>query len=68
MLPEEIFANTTTEELEIVMEICGKLREDPSLESIIQFLTEDADNAPPQSGRHTGTMIGKKTSYGIAGS
>ncbi|KAF8748816.1 Chromo (CHRromatin Organization MOdifier) domain [Rhizoctonia solani] len=35
------------EELEIVTEIRSKLREDPSLEPIIQFLTEDADNAPP---------------------
>ncbi|KAF8756697.1 hypothetical protein RHS01_04274 [Rhizoctonia solani] len=47
MLPAEVFANTLEEELEIVMEICSKLREDPSLEQIIQFLTEDADNAPP---------------------
>ncbi|GAB1526434.1 hypothetical protein RhiTH_009601 [Rhizoctonia solani] len=47
MLLEEVFANTTEEELEIVTDICTKLREDPSLEPIIQFLTEDADNAPP---------------------
>ncbi|KAF8707734.1 hypothetical protein RHS03_03518, partial [Rhizoctonia solani] len=47
MLPAEVFANTLEEELEIVTEIWNKLREDPSLESIIQFLTEDADNAPP---------------------
>ncbi|KAF8755465.1 hypothetical protein RHS01_05175 [Rhizoctonia solani] len=47
MLPAEVFANTSEEELEIVTEIRSKLREDPSLESIIQFLTEDADNAPP---------------------
>ncbi|KAF8756469.1 hypothetical protein RHS01_04227, partial [Rhizoctonia solani] len=47
MLPTEVFANTSEEELEIVTEIRSKLREDPSLESIIQFLTEDADNAPP---------------------
>ncbi|KAF8701563.1 hypothetical protein RHS03_06511, partial [Rhizoctonia solani] len=47
MLPEEVFANSLEEELEIVTKIQGKLREDPSLEPIIQFLTEDADNAPP---------------------
>ncbi|KAF8752038.1 hypothetical protein RHS01_07732 [Rhizoctonia solani] len=47
MLPAEVFANTSEEEVEIVTEICSKLREDPSLEPIIQFLTEDADNAPP---------------------
>ncbi|GAB1525822.1 hypothetical protein RhiTH_008988 [Rhizoctonia solani] len=47
MLLKEVFANTTEEELEIVMDICTKLREDSSLEPIIQFLTEDADNAPP---------------------
>ncbi|KAF8750040.1 hypothetical protein RHS01_09707 [Rhizoctonia solani] len=47
MLPAEVFANTSEEELEIVTEIRTKLREDPSLEPIIQFLTEDADNAPP---------------------
>ncbi|QRW21153.1 Retrotransposable element Tf2 protein [Rhizoctonia solani] len=47
MLPSEVFANTTEEELEIVTEICSKLREDPSLDQIIQFLTEDADNALP---------------------
>ncbi|QRW24977.1 Retrotransposable element Tf2 protein [Rhizoctonia solani] len=47
MLPSEVFANTSEEELEIVTEIRNKLREDPSLEPIIQFLTEDADNAPP---------------------
>ncbi|KAF8750875.1 hypothetical protein RHS01_08951 [Rhizoctonia solani] len=47
MLPAEVFANTSEEELEIVTEVCSKLRADPSLEPIIQFLTEDADNAPP---------------------
>ncbi|QRW20440.1 Retrotransposable element Tf2 protein [Rhizoctonia solani] len=47
MLPAEVFANTSEEELEIVTEIRAKLREDPSLDPIIQFLTEDADNAPP---------------------
>ncbi|KAF8696459.1 hypothetical protein RHS03_07869, partial [Rhizoctonia solani] len=47
MLPSEVFANTLEEELEIVTEICSKLREDPSLDQIIQFLMEDADNAPP---------------------
>ncbi|KAF8757305.1 hypothetical protein RHS01_04137 [Rhizoctonia solani] len=47
MLPAKVFANTSEEELEIVTEIRSKLREDPSLEPIIQFLTEDADNAPP---------------------
>ncbi|KAF8667767.1 hypothetical protein RHS04_09261 [Rhizoctonia solani] len=47
MLPAEVFANTSEEELEIVTEVRSKLREDPSLEPIIQFLTEDADNAPP---------------------
>ncbi|QRW20573.1 Retrotransposable element Tf2 protein [Rhizoctonia solani] len=47
MLPSEVFANTSEAELEIVTEIRNRLREDPSLEPIIQFLTEDADNAPP---------------------
>ncbi|QRW20629.1 Retrotransposable element Tf2 protein [Rhizoctonia solani] len=47
MLPEEVFVNTSEEELEIVTEIQKGLREDPSLEPIIQFLTEDADVAPP---------------------
>ncbi|QRW18359.1 Retrotransposable element Tf2 protein [Rhizoctonia solani] len=47
MLPAKVFANTSEEELEIVTEIRSKLREDPSLETIIQFLTEDAENAPP---------------------
>ncbi|KAF8750509.1 hypothetical protein RHS01_09319 [Rhizoctonia solani] len=47
MLPEEVFANTSEEEAEIVTEIRSRLREDPSLEPIIQFLTEDAENAPP---------------------
>ncbi|KAF8761052.1 hypothetical protein RHS01_00624 [Rhizoctonia solani] len=47
MLPAEVFANTSKEEVEIVTEIRTKLREDPSLEPIITFLTEDADNAPP---------------------
>ncbi|KAF8751562.1 hypothetical protein RHS01_08343 [Rhizoctonia solani] len=47
MLPAEVFANTSEMELEIVTEIREKLKDDPSLEPIIQFLTEDADNAPP---------------------
>ncbi|QRW20575.1 Retrotransposable element Tf2 protein [Rhizoctonia solani] len=47
MLLPEVFANTVEEELEIVTDICAKLKEDPSLEPIIKFLTEDADNAPP---------------------
>ncbi|QRW20015.1 Retrotransposable element Tf2 protein [Rhizoctonia solani] len=47
MLPLEVFANTMEEEVKIVMEICHKLREDPSLKPIVQFLTEDVDNAPP---------------------
>ncbi|QRW26583.1 Retrotransposable element Tf2 protein [Rhizoctonia solani] len=47
MLPPEVFANTSKEEFKIVTEICSKLREDPSIEPIIQFLTKDADNAPP---------------------
>ncbi|QRW24438.1 Retrotransposable element Tf2 protein [Rhizoctonia solani] len=47
MLPSEVFANTSEAELEIVTEIQEKLKDDPSLEPIIQFLTEDADNAPP---------------------
>ncbi|QRW18196.1 Retrotransposable element Tf2 protein [Rhizoctonia solani] len=47
MLPTEVFANTSEEEFEIVTEICSRIREDPSLEPIVQFLTEDADNAPP---------------------
>ncbi|QRW23230.1 Retrotransposable element Tf2 protein [Rhizoctonia solani] len=47
MLPPEVFANTAEEELEIVTDICAKLKEDPSLEPIIKFCTEDADNAPP---------------------
>ncbi|KAF8754368.1 hypothetical protein RHS01_06390 [Rhizoctonia solani] len=67
MLPEEVFANTSEEEAEIVSEIRSKLREDPSLEPIIQFLTEDAENAPPPFGKLTGTTIGKRTSYGTAG-
>ncbi|KAF8751163.1 hypothetical protein RHS01_08782 [Rhizoctonia solani] len=46
MLPAEVFANTSEEELNIVSEIRTKLRDDPSLEPIIKFLTEDADNAP----------------------
>ncbi|QRW20625.1 Retrotransposable element Tf2 protein [Rhizoctonia solani] len=41
MLPSEVFANTSEEELEIVTEICNKLRDNPSLEPIITFLTED---------------------------
>ncbi|QRW22885.1 Retrotransposable element Tf2 protein [Rhizoctonia solani] len=40
------FANTSEEEVEIVTDICSRLREDPSLEPIIKFLTEDANNAP----------------------
>ncbi|KAF8751107.1 hypothetical protein RHS01_08650 [Rhizoctonia solani] len=48
MLPAEVFANTSEEELEIVTEIRAKLREDPSLDLIIQFLTEDVENAPLQ--------------------
>ncbi|QRW19916.1 Retrotransposable element Tf2 protein [Rhizoctonia solani] len=47
MLPAEVFANTSETELKIVTEIRDKLKDDPSLEPIIQFLTEDADNAPP---------------------
>ncbi|QRW25579.1 Retrotransposable element Tf2 protein [Rhizoctonia solani] len=47
MLPAEVFANTLEEEVEIVTEIRSKIREDPSLEPIIQFLTEDAEDAPP---------------------
>ncbi|QRW23874.1 Retrotransposable element Tf2 protein [Rhizoctonia solani] len=47
MLPAEVFANTLEEEVEIVAEIRSRIREDPSLEPIIQFLTEDADDAPP---------------------
>ncbi|KAF8703908.1 hypothetical protein RHS03_06161, partial [Rhizoctonia solani] len=46
MLPAEVFANMSKEELEIVTEIRTKLKEDPSLEPIIQFLTQDADDAP----------------------
>ncbi|KAF8752238.1 hypothetical protein RHS01_07848 [Rhizoctonia solani] len=46
MLPAEVFANTSQEELEIVTEIHSQLREDPSLEPIIQFLTEDVENGP----------------------
>ncbi|KAF8750559.1 reverse transcriptase [Rhizoctonia solani] len=67
MLPLEVFANTSEEEVEIVTEICSRLREDPSLEPIIQFLTEDADNAPPPFGKLTETTIGKRTSYGTEG-
>ncbi|KAF8755214.1 hypothetical protein RHS01_05561 [Rhizoctonia solani] len=47
MLPAEVFANTLEEEMEVVSEVWNKLREDPSLEPIIQFLTKDAENAPP---------------------
>ncbi|KAF8760384.1 hypothetical protein RHS01_01345, partial [Rhizoctonia solani] len=47
MLPSEVFVNTSEEEVEIVTEIHSKLREDLSLEPIIQFLTEDIENAPP---------------------
>ncbi|QRW24229.1 Retrotransposable element Tf2 protein [Rhizoctonia solani] len=46
MLPAKVFANTSEEELEIVTEIRSRLKEDPSIEPIIQFLTEDAENAP----------------------
>ncbi|QRW26675.1 Retrotransposable element Tf2 protein [Rhizoctonia solani] len=63
MLPEEVFANTSKEEVEIVTEIRSRLREDPSLEPIIQFLTEDVDNAPPPFGKLTGITTGKKTYY-----
>ncbi|KAF8754653.1 hypothetical protein RHS01_05919 [Rhizoctonia solani] len=64
MLPTEVFANTSEEELEIVTEI-RPLREDPSLEPIIQFLTEDADNAPPSIQKPTETTTGRKTCCGI---
>ncbi|QRW15577.1 Retrotransposable element Tf2 protein [Rhizoctonia solani] len=47
MLPAEVFVNTSEAELEIVTEICLKLRDDSSLKPIIQFLTEDINNAPP---------------------
>ncbi|QRW21934.1 Retrotransposable element Tf2 protein [Rhizoctonia solani] len=47
MLPAEVFANSSGVETDIVAEICAKLKEDPSLEPIVQFLTKDADNAPP---------------------
>ncbi|QRW23485.1 Reverse transcriptase (RNA-dependent DNA polymerase) [Rhizoctonia solani] len=47
MLPLEVFANTSEEELGIVTEIQSKLKEDPSLEQIIKLLTEDADKALP---------------------
>ncbi|KAF8749324.1 hypothetical protein RHS01_10132 [Rhizoctonia solani] len=46
MLPAKVFANTSKEELEIVTEIRSRLKEDPSIKPIIQFLTEDAENAP----------------------
>ncbi|KAF8730579.1 hypothetical protein RHS02_07663, partial [Rhizoctonia solani] len=46
MLPAKVFGNTSEEELEIITNIRTMLREDPSLEPIIKFLTEDADNAP----------------------
>ncbi|QRW24092.1 Retrotransposable element Tf2 protein [Rhizoctonia solani] len=48
ILPPEIFANmgTSEEELAVTEEIQVTLREDPSLEPIVWFLTEDADNAP----------------------
>ncbi|KAF8748713.1 hypothetical protein RHS01_10621 [Rhizoctonia solani] len=64
--PAEVFANMSEEEIEIVTEIRSKLREDPSLDHIIQFLTEDAENAPLPSKRHIGIMTGRKTSYGTA--
>ncbi|KAF8750977.1 hypothetical protein RHS01_08839 [Rhizoctonia solani] len=60
MLPAEVFANTSEAELKIVTEIQDKLKDDPSLEPIIQFLTEDADNAPPSIARRIGNTIGKK--------
>ncbi|QRW17328.1 Retrotransposable element Tf2 protein [Rhizoctonia solani] len=44
----------------------AELREDPSLDQIIQFLTEDADNAPPSIQKAYEIMTGRKTSYGIA--
>ncbi|QRW22942.1 Retrotransposable element Tf2 protein [Rhizoctonia solani] len=47
MLPAKVFANVSEEEMDIIAEIRTKLRDDPSLKPIIQFLTEDADNAPP---------------------
>ncbi|QRW20747.1 Retrotransposable element Tf2 protein [Rhizoctonia solani] len=47
MLPAEVFANTLEEEMEVISEVWNKLREDPSLEPIIQFLTKDAESAPP---------------------
>ncbi|QRW16907.1 Retrotransposable element Tf2 protein [Rhizoctonia solani] len=46
MLPAKVFANRSEAELKIVTDIQAKLREDPSLESIIKFLTEDAEDAP----------------------
>ncbi|QRW24207.1 Retrotransposable element Tf2 protein [Rhizoctonia solani] len=51
MLPAEVFANTLEEEMEVISEVWNKLREDPSLEPIIQFLTKDAESARPQSGK-----------------
>ncbi|KAF8748095.1 hypothetical protein RHS01_11053 [Rhizoctonia solani] len=67
MLPAKVFANTSEEELEIVTEVRSKIREDPSLELIIQFLTEDADNAPPSIQKPIETMIGRKNYYGHPG-
>ncbi|KAF8752954.1 hypothetical protein RHS01_07462 [Rhizoctonia solani] len=64
MLPSEVFANASEAELEIVTEIRDKLKDDPSLEPIIQFLTEDADNAPPSIRKAYRIMIGKKTYSG----
>ncbi|QRW17417.1 Retrotransposable element Tf2 protein [Rhizoctonia solani] len=43
MLPAEVFANTSQEELEIVTEVRSKLREDPSLDPIIQKAYKDYD-------------------------
>ncbi|KAF8755556.1 hypothetical protein RHS01_05060 [Rhizoctonia solani] len=48
MLPPEVFINTgTSEEVSIVDKICLLLKEDPSIEPIIRFLTKDTNNAPP---------------------
>ncbi|KAF8749409.1 hypothetical protein RHS01_10067 [Rhizoctonia solani] len=64
MLPAEVFANTLEEEVEIVTEIRSRIREDPSLEPIIQFLTEDAEDAPLPFERLIGIMTGRKTFCG----
>ncbi|QRW21678.1 Retrotransposable element Tf2 protein [Rhizoctonia solani] len=49
MIPPKVFVNTRTSEegLATTEEIHSLLREDPSLEPIICFLTEDMDNALP---------------------